>query len=225
METLLAVYDTVEGAQNAVNALVSAGFERADIGLAARDPNNRVESYVKGDHSAEDVEGPEGAGIGAVFGGLTGLVLGLTALAIPGIGPMIAAGPIAAALGGATGAAIGATAGAITGGVSASLIDIGVSEEHANYYAESIRRGAALVSLTVKDASRTERAMDIFRTFGPVDVERRATQWKMKGWKGFDPKADPYTSVEMADSPPAGAETEAAPYDESVVRAYPYPKL
>jgi uncharacterized membrane protein len=216
METILAVYDTLESAQNAVNALVSAGFDRADIGLAARDVNDRVAKSVKGDHSPDDVDGAEGAGFGALVGGLTGLVLGLTAITIPGIGAIIAAGPIAAALGGATGAAIGATAGALTGGVTASLIDMGVPEEHAEYYAESVRRGSSLVSITVKDAGRTQRAMDILRAHQPVDVERRATQWKMKGWKGFDPKADPYTSVEMAEH----AQHEE---DEPVIHSYPYP--
>jgi uncharacterized membrane protein len=217
-ETILAVYETLESAQQAVNELVRNGYDRADIGLAARDVDNRVERYVKGDHSPDDVEGAEGAGFGALVGGLTGLVLGLTAITIPGIGAVIAAGPLAAVLGGATGAAIGATAGAVTGGVAASLIDLGVPDDHAEYYAESVRRGSALVSVTVRDNDAANRAMVILRNHRPVDVERRATQWKMKGWKGFDPTADPYTSVDLAENPPAAPEE----YD-SAVRTYNSP--
>jgi hypothetical protein len=218
-QTILAVFNSLEDAQAAVRELTSGGYDRSDIGLAARDIGNRAEHYVKGEVSGEDnVDGPEGAGFGALVGGLTGLVLGLTAITIPGIGAVIAAGPLAAVLGGATGAAIGATAGAVTGGVAASLIDLGVPEDHAEYYAESVRRGSALVSVTVRDNDAANRAMVILRNHRPVDVERRATQWKMKGWKGFDPAADPYTSVDLAENPPA----EPEEYD-SAVRTYNSP--
>jgi uncharacterized membrane protein len=204
-ETVLALYDDLETAQAAVRDLVAAGYERGDVGLAVNDVEGRYSRYVhKEDDVAiqqlvnEDVSGSEGAGFGAIIGGLTGIVAGLTAIVIPGVGPIIAAGPLAAALGGATGGVIGAAAGAVTGGVTASLIDMGVPDEAADYYAESLRRGSALVTVTVHE-ERAQDAIDILRRHNPFDIEQRVTQWRMRGWRGFDPKSDPYTAVDLAE--------------------------
>src|SRR4029079_9382938 len=106
-------------------------------------------------------------------------------LAIPGIGPIIAAGPIVSLL---TGAGVGAVAGGLIGG----LTDVGVSESDAEYYAEAVRRGGALVTVRADDA-RAERAADVMRAHGAVDIERRAEQWRERGWTGFDEQAQPYT--------------------------------
>jgi len=192
-ETILAVYDTLDTAHAAVRDLTGVGFDRADIGVAARDYNSKDWGET------EDVTGAEGSGFGALVGGLTGLVMGLTAITIPGIGAIIAAGPLAAALGAATGGAIGAVAGAATGGLVASLVDLGVPGEDAETYAEHVRRGGALVSVTVQEASRTQTAMDILNRYHPVDIDRRATQWRTKGWGGFDAMADPYTAEHLAE--------------------------
>src|SRR5688572_5637412 len=154
-ETILAVYDTLDTAHSAVRDLTGSGFDRADIGVAARDYNSADWGDVN-----DDVTGSEGSGFGALVGGLTGVVMGLTAITIPGIGAIIAAGPLAAALGAATGGAIGAVAGAATGGLVASLVDLGVPGEDAESYAEHVRRGGALVSVTVKDESRVGTATD-----------------------------------------------------------------
>lgn len=210
-ETVLALYDDLDTAQAAVRELVAAGYERSDIGLAVNDVEGRYSRYVhKEDDVAvqqladEDVSGGEGAGFGAIIGGLTGIVAGLTAIVIPGIGPIIAAGPLAAALGGATGGVIGAAAGAVTGGVTASLIDMGVPDEDADTYAESLRRGSALVTVTVHE-DRVQNAIDILRRHNPFDIEQRVTQWRMRGWRGFDPKSDPYTAVDLAEERKQGS--------------------
>lgn len=205
-ETVLALYDDLETAQAAVRDLVAAGYERSNIGLAVNDAEGRYSRHVHaGDEDVavsrldeEDVSGSEGAGFGAIIGGLTGIVAGLTAITIPGIGPIIAAGPLAAALGGATGGVIGAAAGAVTGGITASLIEMGVPDNEADYYAESLRRGSALVTVTV-DEEQAQNAIDILRHHNPFDIEQRVTQWRMRGWQGFDPKADPYTAVDLAE--------------------------
>jgi hypothetical protein len=214
-ETILAVYDTLDTAHSAVRDLTGSGFDRADIGVAARD----YSSTDWGD-ATEDVTGSEGSGFGALVGGLTGVVMGLTAITIPGIGAIIAAGPLAAALGAATGGAIGAVAGVATGGLVASLVDLGVSDIDAETYAEHVRRGGALVSVTVRDESRIGTATDILNRYNPVDIERRATQWKAKGWSGYDKMADPYTAEDLAvDRQSYGDSTRDS--DKIPVRRYP----
>src|SRR6201988_4752355 len=89
----------------------------------------------------------KGAGIGAGIGGTAGLLAGLGLLAIPGLGPVVAAGWLAAT-------AVGAAAGAATGGIIGALTEAGVSEEDAHTYAEGVRRGGTLVSARVPETDR-----------------------------------------------------------------------
>ena len=140
--------------------------------------------------AADDASGAAtGAVTGGVVGGAAGLAASLMGLAIPGIGPIIAAGPIVATL---TGAGVGAVAGGLIGG----LTDMGVSKADAEYYAESVRRGGALVTVRADD-SRAERAAEVMREHGAIDIERRAEKWRERGWTGFDEKAAPYTRADL----------------------------
>ncbi|HEX6138325.1 MAG TPA: hypothetical protein VF059_11750 [Casimicrobiaceae bacterium] len=120
-----------------------------------------------------------GAVTGGVVGGAAGLAASLIGLAIPGIGPVIAAGPIVALL---SGAGVGAVAGGLIGG----LTDMGVARPDAERDAESVRRGGALVAVRA-DAARSKRAAQIMREHGAVDIERRAGRWRERGWTGFGP--------------------------------------
>jgi hypothetical protein len=138
----------------------------------------------------DDVSGAAtGAVTGGVVGGAAGLAASLMGLAIPGIGPIIAAGPIVATL---SGAGVGAVAGGLIGG----LTDMGVSKTDAEYYAESVRRGGALVTVRADD-SRAERAADIMREHGAIDIERRAEQWRQRGWSGWNDRAEPYSAADL----------------------------
>ena len=151
-------------------------------GLVARAPDR--------DRAVDDASrAGTGAVTGGVVGGAAGLVASLLGLAIPGIGPIIAAGPIVATL---TGVGVGAVAGGLIGG----LTDMGVSGRDAEHYAEAVRRGGALVTVHA-DASRAERAAGIMRAHGAIDIERRAGQWRERGWTGFNEKAQPYTSEDV----------------------------
>ena len=120
-----------------------------------------------------------------MLGGGAGLLAGLGLLAIPGLGPVVAAGWLAAT-------AVGAAAGAVTGGIVGALVDAGTPEEHAHVYSESIRRGGTLVSARVPDHDEA-RIQAILDKYQPIDPVARGAEYRKAGWKSFDPKAPPYT--------------------------------
>jgi uncharacterized protein (TIGR02271 family) len=175
-KTVIGTYSNFESAIDVVNNLVNAGFNRNTISVIANDPDEKYAAYVDNDGAMDDTA--KGAGIGAAIGGLGGLLLGLGALAIPGIGPVVAAGPLAAAL-------AGAGIGAVTGGIIGALVDLGVPEESAHMYAESVRRGNVLVAAQVDD-NRVQEATRIMQHSGLIDIEREATGWRQSGWRGFE---------------------------------------
>ena len=185
-KTVIGLFNNMGEAQNVVKDLVASGFHRDDIGFMA---NEKQSAPSDADTSAEGSKAASGAlagaGTGAAIGGVAGLALALAPLAIPGVGPIIAAGPIAAAL---TGAGIGAVAGGLIGG----LTRLGVSEDDAHYYAEGVRRGGILVTVSAANERDADNAVAILKRHGAVDIDERATEWKKQGWKGrFDADAAP----------------------------------
>lgn len=200
-DTVVAVYDNFETADLVIRALVADGFERSDIGVAANNVsgayNHLVIDSTPDMKTDNDVSGSEGGGFGAVVGGITGAVVALTAIAIPGIGPIIAAGPLVALLGGATGAVVGGAVGAVTGSIAASLIDLGIPDAEAEHYAESVRRGHALVTVLVTNEEDATTVSNVLRRYNPLRVKSLADQWREKGWSGFDPLAEPYTEAAL----------------------------
>ena len=189
-KTVIGLFNNMGEAQKVVRDLVASGIEREDIGFMA---NEKQVTPVDADHAeGSDVASGAlaGAGTGAAIGGVAGLALALAPLAIPGIGPILAAGPIAAAL---TGAGIGAVAGGLIGG----LTRLGVPEEHAHYYAEGVRRGGILVTVAADDQREADAAVAILRRHGAADIDERATEWKKQGWRGrFDADAAASTQSE-----------------------------
>jgi len=191
MKTLVGTYDNIQTAYAVANDLIAAGYSRNDISVVAHDPNNEYSSYLDkgnqayvGTDDGDDVA--KGAGIGAAIGGLGGLLVSLGALAIPGVGPVIAAGPLLAAL---TGAGVGA----ITGGIVGALVDLGIPDEEAHVYSEGLRRGHVLVIAQVPDASANAVTRMMERP-GLVDIHRQAESWRASGWKGFDAERDVATA-------------------------------
>ena len=193
MRTVVALYDRIDQAREAVKELTDAGFVSEDINLISRDASGEYSRYLNTDRTraGEDVsEGAAtGAGVGAVLGGLGGLLLGLGALAIPGIGPVIAAGPIAATL-------AGAGIGAVAGGAVGALVDLGIPEEHAQYYAEGVRRGATLVTVRTKD-EHAEHVRDLLNHHDPVDLDKTVSNWRSQNWTGFNENVEPLESSRM----------------------------
>ena len=196
--TLVALYDHLSDARGAVDDLVKAGITRDSINLVANDATRSYEGELSRptnsgatEHTAVTDNAGTGATLGTVFGGLAGLLVGLGAFAIPGLGPIVAAGPIVATI-------TGAGAGAATGGILGGLTDLGVSETDAHTYAEGVRRGGTLVSVRLDDA-QAPRISDILESHNPVDVESRGSSWAEAGWnREFNASAQPYGEAEIA---------------------------
>lgn len=130
-----------------------------------------------------------GATLGTVLGGGAGLLAGLGMLAIPGIGPIVAAGWLVAAL---TGAGVGAAA----GGLAGSLTGAGVTEADAHVHAEGVRRGGAVITVRTDEAmaSTVESVLD---GHNAVDLTTRRAEYETEGWKGYDAAAPAYTAEQV----------------------------
>ena len=189
--TISRLYDRYADAERAVTALESAGIPNSDISIVA---NNSDEWYSgKKDRDGDGVDdraesAGKGAGIGAGLGGAAGLLAGLGLLAIPGLGPVVAAGWVAAT-------AVGAAAGAATGGIIGALTEAGVSEEDAHTYAEGVRRGGTLVTARVPDADRAK--LDAILDQSSANIRDRRAMWQKSGWQRFDPESKPYSVEEV----------------------------
>jgi hypothetical protein len=149
-------------AGNIVGQLKDAGFSNNDISVLLPDKSSTREfAHQKG------TKAPEGAitgvGTGGILGGALGWLAGIGALAIPGVGPFIAAGPIMAAL---SGAAVGATAGGIVG----TLVGMGIPEYEAKRYEGRLREGRILISVHSNDRDQTKRAKEIFERNQAEDI-------------------------------------------------------
>lgn len=189
MRTATALFDSYEDARVAVDSLEVAGVPSDDISIVA----NNVDGRYGHEHSNAAEGAGTGAGIGAVLGGAGGLLTGLGLMAIPGVGPVVAAGWLAAT---AAGAAAGAVAGGAAGGIIGALTDSGVPEDDAHLYAEGVRRGGALVTARVEDALATE-AETILRQSNYVDTVERRRAYNEEGWTRFDPTLDPYSPADV----------------------------
>jgi hypothetical protein len=158
----------------------SCGCDRSDIGLMARGSQGEATggAGTTGNRTDEAASGAlKGAGSGAALGGVLGLVAGVASLAIPGFGPVIAAGPIASAL-------AGAGVGAVAGGLIGALVKLGVPEHEAHYYAEGVRRGGTLITVHARSEETADCAAQVMRKHGATDIEERAARWKQEGWSG-----------------------------------------
>ncbi|MGE5315504.1 MAG: DUF3341 domain-containing protein [Acidobacteriota bacterium] len=149
-------------ADKIVDSLRSANFSNNDISVLFPDKSTtRDFAHEKNTKAPEGVA--TGAGTGGVVGGALGWIAGIGALAIPGIGPFIAAGPIMAAL---SGAAIGAAVGGVAGG----LIGLGIPELEAKRYEEKIRKGNILISAHADNSDEVSLAKEIFSAAGAEDI-------------------------------------------------------
>ena len=161
--TVVGVFRDQGQARDAIGALKDAGFAADDIGILTPD-RGETRAMAEETGSKAGAGAATGAAAGGVLGGLGGWLAGIGALAIPGIGPFVAAGALATALGGAAvGAGVGAIGGALTG--------MGVRKEEADWYEQEVRGGGTLV--TVRADGRYDEAQGLLRRSGAYDIETR----------------------------------------------------
>jgi len=161
--TVVGVFDNRDDAREAIEALKDRGYPADAISILSPDKaQTRELAEETGTNAASGAA--TGALAGGVLGGVGGWLVGIGALAIPGVGPFIAAGAFATALGGA---AIGAGVGAIAG----ALVGMGIPEEHARYYEGEVKAGRTLV--TVRADGRYDDGRQILRDHGAYDIESR----------------------------------------------------
>ncbi len=201
MRTIAHLYDSYDTAQRVVNELEAAGFSHDNVSIVANqgttsaaDTSATTGTMTSGTVTPAEAAGTgagTGASIGTIVGGGAGLLAGIGALAIPGIGPVVAAGWLIATL-------TGAGAGAAAGGLLGSLTGAGVPEENAHVYAEGVRRGSTLVTVRADDA-RTGEAESIMNRYQPVDIAQRGGDYRATGgWQQFDETRGTLTPEELA---------------------------
>jgi len=166
MRTVSGLFDSRAQGEQAVADLESSGISSSQISVVA--PDEESESGAA-----------EGVTVGAAVGGVGGLLAGLGVFAIPGIGPVVGAGWLAATL-------MGAAAGGVAGGLLGSLTDAGIEEEDAHFYAEGVRRGGTLVTARV-DEDQADAAAAILGQSGSIDVAQRRAAYVEGGWSGYNP--------------------------------------
>jgi len=149
-------------AETCINSLLHANFSKDDISVLLSNPNTTRQMAVE-----KNTKAPEGATTGAttggVIGGALGLLAGIGALAIPGLGPFIAAGPIMGAL-------AGVGAGAAAGGIIGTLVGMGMPEYEAKRYEGRVKNGGILVSVHCEDSDLVTQAKDILKRSGAEDI-------------------------------------------------------
>jgi len=161
-KSVLCITDTWAQAEHIADRLKAAGFSNNDISAIFPDTQgNRDFAHKKGTKAPEGAAA--GAGGGALLGGAFGWLAGIGALAIPGVGPLVAAGPILAAL---TGAAVG---GAV-GGIGGALVGMGFPEYEAKRYEAKVKEGAILISVHTDNSDEVKRAKAIFEECGAKDI-------------------------------------------------------
>jgi hypothetical protein len=153
---------TVEQADHIIAELKAAGFQNNDI--SALLPDKRGTKDFAHEHNTKAPEGATTGGVaGLGVGAALGWLAGIGALAIPGVGPFIAAGPIMAALG-------GAAVGTATGGVIGALVGMGIPEFEAKRYDAKVRDGNILISVHTEDGKQRDVAKDIFKRGNADDI-------------------------------------------------------
>jgi hypothetical protein len=186
-KVVAALYDDVTDALEAIHDLERNGFGSKSINVLSNNVSAQQPAEV-GEKESDVLL--KGSTVGSVAGGLAGAMAGLAALAIPGIGPVLAAGPLFMAF-------FGATAGSVAGGFIGAFADWEIRDAEAEFYAEGVRRGGTLVTVQA-ESEEAALATEILNRHHSVNMKERTARWRASGWTRFDPKAKTFTVDEIA---------------------------
>lgn len=167
--TLLALYEDIPTAQKVLSRLQVEGFDPDSMSLMAHDAGNLP---TQPHEVSTELSTSDGRNFGAIVGGLTGLLAGLIMITLPGLGPIVVAGPLAAVLGGVTGTLIGVGAGALTGGLSMALAEMNVPKSEADRFAEGVLKGNVLIAIEVT-SQNVNHAIHVMSEYLPIDIQYR----------------------------------------------------
>ena len=199
-KAVFGIAKTEDQAIRIANDLRSAGFSDNDISVLFPDKQG-TRDFAHEQHTKAPEGAVSGVVTGGVIGGALGWLVGIGSLAIPGLGPFIAAGPILAALS-------GVAAGGTVGGIAGALIGMGIPEYEAKRYEGKIREGNILISVHAENSDEVSRAKDAFKNAGAEDVaytgeegvsdHSRDASYQTFTAGSTQPDAEPYTSYEPA---------------------------
>jgi len=161
--TLVALYDYFDDAQDAVQDLIDNDVPKEEISLTVRAEQSRARTVAGTEEEANLTAA------GNVGGSLGDLLVGLGVRTVPELGTVVAAGPLADGL-------------MVGGDLTGSLTAMGLPDEEAEWYAEGIKRGGALVAVRAPDAIADD-AIEILEDYEPVDIRRRVEEWRAQGWR------------------------------------------
>jgi hypothetical protein len=162
------IYPTRDAVEKAVDTLKTEGYRNTDISVLFPQ-NSGTKEFAHEKHTKAPEGAAAGAGTGAVVGGTLGWLAGIGALAIPGLGPFIAAGPIMAAL-------AGVGVGGAVGGVAGALVGMGIPEYEAKRYEGRVKDGGILLSVHCDDSAWTKKAKELLERTGAEDVASTAEE-------------------------------------------------
>jgi uncharacterized protein (TIGR02271 family) len=183
--TVVGLFDERDHAAEAVRDLRAKGFGRDQIGMVAADPEGKLRQYETDESGNRAGEGASvGMVSGLLIGGVVGFLAGAGLILLPG--GFLALGPLAGAIG-------GAVTGGIAGGIVGGLIGLGIPREHAEVYAEGIRRGGTLVTVRCNTEDGVKTATKVMDRDGAVDIEERGAAYRAEGFTTYDPKAPVYS--------------------------------
>lgn len=196
MKTIIGAFDDSSQAERAANDLVRAGITRDDISLVANNEGGRYAPVTETTTEGTTVTGHavgHDAVVGAEWGAGIGFLVGLTGLAIPGLGWIAGAGWL-------MGTILGAGTGAVVGGLVGALTHVGVPHEDAQHYTEAVRRGSVLLAVRAQDTD-AQRVAEILDADGAINIDERAAQYRQEGF--LPSPATPMTTPVAAVSTPA----------------------
>jgi len=200
-KTVVGFFDTYDQARGAYDELARQSVDPHQMSLIT----NR-QTY-RGSDTVTEPDEQTGAAVGAATGAVVGGSIALIASLVPGVGPVLAVGPLLAAL-------FGAGVGAVAGGMIGALVDIGVPEEEARLYQEGVSRGGTLLIVHSPDNKAAKRAAAIMNNFGAQDIKRRSADWQ--SGTGQNPAA-PATPPGAA----AGGSSQPAQPGEDQIKDHP----